>query len=232
VEEAVEPGGPATPPPGLRLAEDEEPASEPTAVHPVAGDDVAPLPPDRTQSILQTTKRVGALLKAARHPFALAGSVAAYAHGVPVSLQHDTDFCILRQDADAVTRTLQESGITVRTPPEDWLLKARCYGETIDLIFELARCPVTKELLDRAETLPVDSLQMPVLTPTDIVGNLLAAFSEHHCDFGAVLPIARALRERIDWDQLRRDHQDAPMPDAFLYLLERLDVIDRREAAS
>ncbi|MET7718678.1 hypothetical protein ABZS89_41135, partial [Streptomyces sp. NPDC005407] len=30
--------------------------------------------------------------------------------------------------------------------------------------------------------------------------------------------------------RLRREHQASPMPDAFLYLLERLDVIERREA--
>ncbi|NBM18242.1 hypothetical protein GUY61_22070 [Streptomyces sp. GC420] len=187
------------------------------------------MPPDRTQSILEATKRVGALLKAAGHPFALAGSVAAYAHGVPASLQHDADFCILREDADAVTQTLQEAGIPVRTPPEDWLIKACCHGEQIDLIFEPARIPVTRELLGRAVTLPVDSLHMPVLAPTDLMAGLLAAFSEHHCDFSSVLPIARTLRERIDWDLLRREYRASPMPDAFLYLLERLNVIDRRE---
>ncbi|MCW2874151.1 MAG: hypothetical protein JWL99_5471 [Streptomyces oryziradicis] len=49
------------------------------------------LPPDRTQATLEATKQVAALLRAGGHPFALAGSVAAYAHGAAVSLQHDTD---------------------------------------------------------------------------------------------------------------------------------------------
>jgi hypothetical protein len=44
---------------------------------------------------------------------------------------------------------------------------------------------------------------MPVLTPTDLMRSLLASFSEHHCDFGAVPPIARTLREKIDWDEVR-----------------------------
>ncbi|MEU0721249.1 nucleotidyltransferase family protein [Streptomyces lavendulocolor] len=187
-------------------------------------------PPDRTQAILEATKQVAALLKSAGHPFALAGSVAAYAHGVPQSLQHDTDFAILREDAEAVTQDLEAAGIQVRVPPEDWLIKARSHGEEIDLIFELARHPVTPELLQRAHTLPVDSVRMPVLAPTDLVGSLLAAFSEHHCDFGAVLPIARTLREKIDWDLLRRESEGSPMPEAFLYLLERLNVIEPREA--
>ncbi|MGW0564733.1 nucleotidyltransferase family protein [Streptomyces sp. NPDC003016] len=193
--------------------------------------DARPLPPDRTQAILEATKHVAARLKGGGYPFALVGSVAAYAHGVPVSLQHDADFCILREDAEAVTASLQAAGIEVRVPPEDWLIKARSHGEEIDLIFELAQQPVTRELLSRAQTLPVDSVHMPVLSPTDLMGSLLDAFSEHHCDFGAVLPIARTLREKIDWSRLRREHQDSPMPDAFLYLLERLDVIEPREAA-
>ncbi|MFV2119457.1 nucleotidyltransferase family protein [Streptomyces sp. Act-28] len=189
-----------------------------------------PLPPDRTQAILEATKQVAGILKAGGHRFALAGSVAAYAHGVPASLQHDTDFAVLREDEETVTRELQNAGIRVRKPPEDWLIKATCRGEEIDLIFELARRPVTEELLERAQVLPVDSVHMPVLAPTDLVGSQLAAFSEHHCNFGSVLPIARVLRERIDWDLLRRESEGRPMPEAFLFLLERLNVIEPREA--
>ncbi|MFV0131283.1 nucleotidyltransferase family protein [Streptomyces sp. HMX112] len=235
-QDAAQPASPAEPS-GLRLAGGKavEGAAEgpPPAARPGAeATDAAGLPPDRTQAILEATKQVAALLKSAGHPFALAGSVAAYAHGVPKSLQHDTDFAILREDAGAVTEELEKAGIQVRVPPEDWLIKARCYGEEIDLIFELARHPVTPELLGRAQTLPVDSVRMPVLAPTDLLASLLAAFSEHHCDFGAVLPIARTLREKIDWDLLRAESEGSPMPEAFLFLLERLNVIDPPEASS
>ncbi|GGU39513.1 nucleotidyltransferase family protein [Streptomyces lavendofoliae] len=231
------PGGPGTPgrPAGAAggtAGAGAEGATVPggPALPAVPGGPAGSHPPDRTQAILEATKQVAALLKAAGHPFALAGSVAAYAHGVPKSLQHDTDFAILREDAQAIAEDLEAAGIQVRVPPEDWLIKARSHGEEIDLIFELARHPVTRDLLDRAHTLPVDSVRMPVLAPTDLVGSLLAAFSEHHCDFGAVLPIARTLREKIDWDLLRRENEGSPMPEAFLYLLERLNVIEPREA--
>ncbi len=183
------------------------------------------LPPDRSQAILEAAKRVGALLKQKGHRFALAGSVAAYAHGVSRSLQHDVDFCVRREDAEVVAATLTEAGIAVRTPPEDWLIKATCYGQNIDIIFELAHQTVDAEMLDRAEEVPVDSVRMPALSPTDLVRSLVSAFSEHHCDFGAVLPVARALREKVDWRRVRDDCGDAPMPAAFLFLLERLNVI-------
>ncbi len=55
--------------------------------------------------------------------------------------------------------------------------------------------------------------------------SLIAAFSEHHCDFGAVLPVARTLREKVDWEAIRGDCGERPMPAAFLFLLERLGVI-------
>ncbi|OQD53975.1 nucleotidyltransferase family protein [Streptomyces phaeoluteigriseus] len=183
------------------------------------------LPLDRNQAILQATKQVGSILKREGHLFALAGSVAVYAHGGTQNLQHDVDFAIRPEDADAVAETLREAGLEVYEPPEDWLLKASCLGQQVDLIFELARQPVTTDLLERAERLSVDSVFMPVLAPTDLVSSLVAAFSEHHCDFGAVLPIARQLREKVDWDRVRRAFGDEPMPDAFFYFLERLDVI-------
>ncbi|MFC9388932.1 nucleotidyltransferase family protein [Streptomyces venezuelae] len=194
-----------------------------------AADGGAPaLPVDHTQAILEATKEVGAVLKASGRPFALVGSVAAYAHGIPVRLQHDTDFAVRREDADVVTQALLERGIRIVDPPEDWLVKARSGGEEIDLIFSLAGRPVTDELLARSDTLPVDSVHMPVLAPTDLMVSRLLALSEHHCDFGAVLPLARGLRERVDWARVREDTDDAPMAKAFLYLLELLDVLPHR----
>ena len=189
------------------------------------------LPPDLNQAILEATKQVAVLLKRAGHAFALAGSVAVYAHGGTGNLQHDADFCVLPEEAEAVAATLAEAGLPVFAPPEDWLLKAKCLGQDIDLIHELANRPVGPELLGRAVELSVDSVHMPVLAPTDLMRSLLAAFSAHHCDFGAVLPIARQLREKVDWPALRREYGDEPMPDAFLYLLERLGVVAPEEPA-
>lgn len=190
------------------------------------------LPKDHTQAILEVTKRVAALLKQSGRPFALAGSVAAFAHGVPARFQHDTDFCVRPEDAEAVIEALEAGGIAMRRAPEDWLVKGSTSGEVIDLIFELARRPVSTELLDRASVKAVDSVWMPVLSPTDLMDSRLAALCEHYCDFGDLLPMARMLREQIDWDRLDRAHRATPLPDAFLYLLERLRVIDRRKATS
>src|SRR3954470_3252083 len=152
--------------PELHLATDgpgqspERAAPEP---HPQARD----LPRDRSQAILEAAKQVGALLKRKGPPFALAGSVAVYAHGGSRHLQHDADFCVRPEDAEAVAATLDEAGLGVRTPPEDWLLKTTCFGQDIDIIFELGHRPVTTGMLERAQEVPVDSVHMPVLAPTD-----------------------------------------------------------------
>ncbi|GAA2999398.1 nucleotidyltransferase family protein [Kitasatospora albolonga] len=189
-------------------------------------DDSAPLAPsDRQQGVLEATKQVAQLLKSEGHPFALAGSVAAYAHGVSRRSPHDTDFCVLRSDVEAITKTLGAAGLRVWQPPEDWLVKAEYQGHAIDLIFALADRPVDTGLLERAEVRPVYSVWMPVLAPTDLVGSQMEAFSEHHCDYGALLPVARTLRERVDWAYLRRRSEERPMALAFLHLLELLDVI-------
>lgn len=77
--------------------------------------------------------------------------------------------------------------------------------------------------------LSVQSVWMPVLAATDLLVGRLLAFSEHYCDFGAVLPIARTLREKIDWSRVRHECGAEPMPAAFLFLLERLHVIEPEE---
>ncbi|WP_318205905.1 hypothetical protein [Streptomyces sp. SCL15-4] len=194
-----------------------------------SGPEPAELPHDRSQAILEAAKQIGALLKRAGHPFALAGSVAVYAHGGSRYLQHDADFAILPDDAEAVAASLRQAGLDVRVPPEDWLIKTTCHGQNVDIIFSLAHQPVTREMLDRAHVLPVDSVLMPVLSPTDLIRSLISAFSEHYCDFGSVLPVARAVREKVDWDTVRTACGTEPMPAAFLFLLERLNVIDAQE---
>lgn len=211
--------------PGLYLAARPAGPELSEASGPSGNPRTAPSSQDSHQAILEAAKQVGSLLKRDAHSFALAGSVAVYAHGGAGHFQHDADFCVRREDADAVAATLSEAGLLVFEPPEDWLWKAKCLGQDVDLLFELAHEPVTSEVLDRAEELPVDSVLMPVLSATDLLRSLLAAFSEHHCDFGAVLPIARALREKVDWGRVRQDCEDAPMAAAFLYLLEQLRVI-------
>jgi isocitrate dehydrogenase kinase/phosphatase len=72
---------------------------------------------------------------------------------------------------------------------------------------------------------------MPVLAATDIVVTKLMALDEHYCDFSRMLPVARALREQVDWAEVRRSVADNDFAVVFLELLDRLDVVPRASAA-
>ena len=41
---------------------------------------------------------------------------------------------------------------------------------------------------------------MPVLSATQLMIHKLLSYSQHYCDFATGLPVARSLREQIDWD--------------------------------
>jgi len=54
----------------------------------------------------------------------------------------------------------------------------------------------------------------------------LMSIDEHHIRFEGILPIARALRERIDWAKVRGATAESPFAHAFFVLLEGLGIID------
>ena len=177
-----------------------------------------------SQQLLESMKRCATALARAGIPFALAGGAAAYARGAgPPS--HDIDFVLCEADIDAAAKELAERGMRIVHPPEGWLVKAFDAGSMVDLIFRIAGEPVTAELLDRAEVREVAAVRMPVLSGTDLVLSWLRSFSEHHADFAGALTSVRPLREQVDWQEVRARTRGSPFAGAFLFLLERLEVI-------
>jgi hypothetical protein len=180
--------------------------------------------------LLVTLKRVAAVLKQAEIPFALGGSFAVYAHGGHSS-DHDVDFLIRKQDIDRALEALIEVGFTAERPPEDWLVKVYDDDRLVDLIHRPIETPVTDETFTDTVVLPVDAIQMPVLSATRLMVHKLLSFSQHYCDFARGLPLARSLREQIDWDRVRRETAHSPYAESFLVLLDRLDVVPYSPAA-
>jgi hypothetical protein len=74
--------------------------------------------------------------------------------------------------------------------------------------------------------LDVLAIRMRVLSPTRVITEKLNALNEHHCDFGALLPVVRAVREQVDWDRLRADTSQNDFAVAFLVLTDRLGITD------
>ena len=169
-------------------------------------------------------KRVAAALKAADIPFALGGSFAVYAHGGHSS-DHDVDFLLREQDKDAALKALADVGFRTEQPPEDWLVKVYDEDRMVDLIYRPIETPVTDETLRDSEIIAVEAISMPVISATQLMIHKLLSYSQHHCDFATGLPVARSLREQIDWPRVRRETADSPYAEAFLMLLDRLDVV-------
>jgi hypothetical protein len=66
---------------------------------------------------------------------------------------------------------------------------------------------------------------MPVLDLDDVFVSMLCAFDEHELDFSGALAIGRALREQIDWREVRERTAHSPYARGFLGLLEALDIV-------
>jgi hypothetical protein len=175
--------------------------------------------------VLGTLKRAAAALIKDGVPFALVGSVAAYARGGGALPSHDVDFVLMEQDVPAAEKSLAGLGMEIVHPPEDWLVKAYDDGTQVDLIFRLSGEPVGPDLLARAEEFDVAAIRMPVVAATDLVLSWLRAFSEHHADFAVTLTHVRPLREQVDWARVRAETDGSPFAGAFLVLLQRLHVL-------
>jgi putative nucleotidyltransferase-like protein len=188
---------------------------------------VAPMVPaesEELESLREALKVVAVALKESGLPFALAGGYAAWVHGSPEPL-HDVDFLVRSEDAPTVADELGRRGLQVEHPPEDWLLKVRFDGCLIDVLHRTQGSRSVDDMLDDAREASVLSVVMPVLSATDVTIEKLLAMDEHYCDLAAVLPTMRALREQVDWAEVRRRTAGRPFAETVLFLLERLRVI-------
>jgi hypothetical protein len=88
---------------------------------------------------------------------------------------------------------------------------------------------VTDETLADTNPISVSAILMPVISATVLMEHKLLTFGQHYCDFAKALPLARSLREQIDWSRVRSATADSPYAQAFLVLLEKLDVITLEE---
>jgi Uncharacterised nucleotidyltransferase len=173
----------------------------------------------------EALKRVAVALKQSGIPFALIGGYAVWARGGPEP-DHDVDFMVAEDDAPAAADWLASEGFQVVQPPEDWLFKVFTDDTMVDVIHRDAGLPATREVVEDADDLEVLSVQMPVLSATELIVHKLMAMDEHTCDFGRQLPVARALREQVDWLRVRDETRTSAYAEAFVYLLERLEIID------
>jgi predicted nucleotidyltransferase len=182
------------------------------------------MPDEEFDRLVETTRKVGAILRDAGVSFALGGGLASWARGGPKT-EHDIDFFVKPEEAESALAALAEAGFRPERPVEQWLLKAYDGDLLVDLIFSPASGDVDDEFLARADELEVSAVRMPVASLDDVMVTKLLALNEQEPDFGGCLEIARSLREQIDWERVRERTADAPFAAAFFTLVEELGVV-------
>ncbi|MFI5509199.1 hypothetical protein ACIA48_17160 [Mycobacterium sp. NPDC051804] len=182
--------------------------------------------PARNDHLRDALKRAASALRAQGPDFALAGSYALWVFGAPEPV-HDVDFVVAEADTEQAAATLRAAGFNIERTPEDWLFKA-CVGNdfVIDVLHRLNGVPVEAEAIEVAEEFDVLAIRMRVLAPTYVLTEKLNALNEHNCDFAALIPGVRAVREQVDWDHLRTATKDNDFATAFLFLADRLRLSD------
>lgn len=180
------------------------------------------------QELEAALKAVAATLRDADVPFMLGGSLAAWVRGGPPS-RKDLDLMLRPQDAELALDALADAGLAVARPPEDWLYKAWYDHTLIDLIFHAKGLDIDDAALERAERMDVFAIPMLVMSLEDMVTTKLLVLDEHMLDLEPLLQIARALREQVDWEQVRARTADSPFAKAFFTLVEELGIVERHE---
>jgi hypothetical protein len=175
------------------------------------------------EKLIDALKVAVAALRERGIPFALGGSLAAWARGGPVT-QNDLDLMVKPGDAETALSTLAEAGLRPERPPEEWLYKAWRDDVLVDLIFAPSGLDITDEVLAHADTISVAAVATPVLSLEDVLVTMLCSLDEHRLDYSRLIAIARALREQIDWPALRNRTGDSPYAQAFFTLAEGLAI--------
>jgi Uncharacterised nucleotidyltransferase len=187
--------------------------------------------PDGFNELIDAMKVAVAVLRDAGVPFMLGGSMAAWARGGPEP-DNDLDLMVKPDHAQVALEALEAAGMRIEMPPEEWLYKAWHGDALIDLIFRPSGLELTDEVFARADQLSVMALGMPVMALEDALVTMLYALDEHALDYAQILLIARALREQIDWPQLRTRAAGSPYAKAFLTMVEELGIAPEPSSAS
>jgi len=75
------------------------------------------------------------------------------------------------------------------------------------------------------------AVRIHVSTLEDVMVSKLMAMTEQEPDFGALLEWTRALREQIDWSEVRVRTDASPFARAFFTLVEGLGVVEPEHSA-
>jgi predicted nucleotidyltransferase len=184
--------------------------------------------PQPFEELLEGMKHAAGVLREAEVPFLVGGGIAVWARGGPET-GHDVDFFVRPKDAERALEAFEAASWKTEKPPEGWLYKAiDDQGTGVDLIFSPSSGDVGDEHFERAEDLEVQAVRLQVASLDDVMVTKLLALTEQEPDFAGVLEMARAVREQIDWDDVRERTAQSPYAQAFFTLVEELGIVEAR----
>jgi len=187
------------------------------------------MPESSFEELIEAMKAAAKILNDEDVEFVLGGGLSAWARGGPRS-EHDVDFLIKPEDAERALEVFDAAGWKTERPPEGWLYKTwHENGALVDLIFDPASGPITQEIINRAHEDEVMALRAKVATLEDVLVSKLLAIKEQELNFSSVLEWSRALREQIDWREVRERTQESPFAKAFFVLIEELGIVSLEE---
>jgi hypothetical protein len=181
---------------------------------------------ERFEGLVDALRAAVPALREGEIPFMLGGSMAVWAYGGPEPT-NDLDLMVREQDAERALGLLGAAGMRTAHPPEEWLVKAWHGDVLIDLIYGPRGLPITDDVLARSRIRNLSALRVPVMALEDVLTTKLLSLDEHQLDLSWLLQIARAVREQVDWDELRRRTAGSPYAAAFFTLVERLEIAPR-----
>jgi Nucleotidyl transferase of unknown function (DUF2204) len=183
--------------------------------------------PDNFHHLLDTMKRASARLREADIEFMLGGGLAIWARGGPPT-DHDVDLYLRERDVESAFEVLVDAGFRGERPPEEWLLKIWDGDHLVDLIHRPAGGEIDDEHFARASELEVSAQRVLVASIDDVLVMKLLAISEQEPDYRAILEIARAVREQVDWTHVEERTQTSPFARAFFTLGGGLGIVERK----
>jgi hypothetical protein len=187
------------------------------------------MPEPSFPELIEAMKAAAGILNDSEIEFVLGGGLSAWARGGPRS-EHDVDFLIKPEDAEHALEVFDAAGWKTERPPEGWLYKTwHENGALVDLIFDPASGPITQEIINRAHEDEVMALRAKVATLEDVLVSKLLAIKEQELNFSSVLEWSRALREQIDWREVRERTKESPFAKAFFVLIEELGIVSLEE---
>ena len=159
------------------------------------------------------------------HPLGPLLYAASTMHCMTVSLAQGGEGLGTMWGRERALTALREAGMRPEDPPEEWLVKAWDGDVLVDLIFWPKGLPIDDDVIERGDEMAVLSMHMRVMAIEDVLTTKLMALDEHHLRYEGLLQIAHALREQVDWAQVRAATASSPFARAFFVLLEGLEIL-------